>query len=146
MEELATSVLAYALWPLLTLSIVALWAAAALDILRHKRRGTFTNTGLLGMAAVVSVVAVIAVSGICAVFADQWFEAVSRAGSDGTRASGNCSGHEVLSLSRLRGRCGNSSSQRLFTSHIGSVAQLDRALASGARGRAFESRRAHSVN
>jgi hypothetical protein len=87
MEELATSVLAYALWPLLTLSTVALWAAAALDILRHKRRGTFTNTGLLGMAAVVSVVAVIAVSGICAVFAGQWFEAVSGAGSIGTRAS-----------------------------------------------------------
>ena len=87
MEELATSVLAYVLWPLLTLSIVALWAAAALDILRHKRRGTFTNTGLLGMAAVVSAVAVIAVSGICAVFAGQWFEAVSRAGSDGARAS-----------------------------------------------------------
>jgi hypothetical protein len=87
MEELATSVLAYALWPLLTLSTVALWAAAALDILRHKRRGTFPNTGLLGMAAVVSVVAVIAVSGICAVFAGQWFEAVSGAGSIGTRAS-----------------------------------------------------------
>jgi ABC-type anion transport system duplicated permease subunit len=87
MEELATSVLAYALWPLLILSTVALWAAAALDILRHKRRGTFPNTGLLGMAAVVSVVAVIAVSGICAVFAGQWFEAVSRAGSIGTRAS-----------------------------------------------------------
>lgn len=87
MEELATSVLAYALWPLLTLSIAALWAAAALDILRHKRRGTFPNTGLLGMAAVVSVVAVIAISGICAVFAGQWFEAVSRAGSIGTRAS-----------------------------------------------------------
>ena len=87
MKELATSVLAYALWPLLTLSTVALWAAAALDILRHKRRGTFPNTGLLGMAAVVSVVAVIAVSGICAVFAGQWFEAVSRAGSIGTRAS-----------------------------------------------------------
>jgi ABC-type anion transport system duplicated permease subunit len=87
MEELATSVLAYALWPLLTLSTVALWAAAALDILRHKRRGTFPNTGLLGMAAVVSVVAVIAVSGICAVFAGLWFEAVSRAGSIGTRAS-----------------------------------------------------------
>jgi hypothetical protein len=86
-EELATSVLAYALWPLLTLSIVALWAAAALDILRHKRRGTFTNTGLLGMAAVVSVVAVIAVSGICAVLAGQWFEAVSRASSVGTRAN-----------------------------------------------------------
>ena len=87
MEELATSVLAYALWPLLTLSTVALWAAAALDILRHKRRGTFPNTELLGMAVVVSVVAVIAVSGICAVFAGQWFEAVSRAGSIGTRAS-----------------------------------------------------------
>ena len=87
MEELATSVLEYVLWPLLTLSIVALWAAAALDILRHKRRGTFTNTGLLGMATVVSAVAVIAVSGICAVFAGQWFEAVSRAGSDVTRAS-----------------------------------------------------------
>ena len=61
MEELATSVLAYILWPLLTLSIVVLWAATALDILRHRRRGTFTNRGLLGMAAVVSFVAVIAV-------------------------------------------------------------------------------------
>ena len=87
MEGLATSILAYALWPLLTLAMVALWAAAALDILCHKRRGTFTNTGLLGMAAVVSVVAIIAVSGIYAVFAGQWFEAVSRASSDGTRAS-----------------------------------------------------------
>ena len=87
MEELVTSVLAYALWPLLTLAIVVLWTAAALDILRHKRQGTFTNTGLLGMAAVVSVVAVIAVSGICAVFAGQWSEAVSRASSKGTQAS-----------------------------------------------------------
>jgi hypothetical protein len=87
MEELATSVLAYASWPLLTLAILALWAAAALDILRHKRRGTFTSRGLLGMAAVVSVVAVIAVSGICAVFAGQWSEAVSRASSKGTQAS-----------------------------------------------------------
>ena len=87
MEELATTVLAYVLWPFLTLSIVALWAAAALDILRHKRRGTFTNTGLLGMATVVSAVAVIAVSGICAVFAGQWSEAVSRGSTEGTRAS-----------------------------------------------------------
>ena len=31
-----------------------------------------------------------------------------------------------------------------FHLRLGSVAQLDRALASGARGRAFESRRAHS--
>jgi hypothetical protein len=85
-KELVTPVLAYALWPLLTLATVALWAAAALDILRHKRRGTFTNAGLLGMAAVVSVVAIIAVSGISAVFARQWSEAESRAGTDGTRA------------------------------------------------------------
>jgi hypothetical protein len=87
MEELATSVLAYASWPLLTLAILAIWAAAALDILRHKRRGTFTSRGLLGMAAVVSVVAGIAVSGVFAVFAGQWSEAVSRASTDGTRAS-----------------------------------------------------------
>jgi predicted PurR-regulated permease PerM len=86
-EELATPVLAYVLWPLLTLAIVALWAAAALDILRHKRRGTFTNRGLLGMATVVSIVAVIAVCGVCAVFAGQWSEAVSRASTGGTRAS-----------------------------------------------------------
>jgi hypothetical protein len=86
-EELATSVLAYTLWPLLTLAILVLWAAAALDILRHKRQGTFTNTGLVGMAAIVSVVAVIAVFGICAVFAGQWFETVSRASFDGTQAS-----------------------------------------------------------
>lgn len=80
------TVLAYVLWPLLTLTVVALWAAATLDILRHKRRGTFTNTGLMSMAAVVSVVAVIAVSGVCAVFAEQWSEAVSRASTDGTRS------------------------------------------------------------
>jgi hypothetical protein len=86
-EELATPVLAYVLWPLLTLAIVALWAAAALDILRHKRRGTFTKAGLLSMAAVVSVVAVIAVCGVCAVFAGQWSEAVSRASTDDTQAS-----------------------------------------------------------
>ena len=86
MEELATSVLAYILWPLLTLSIVVLWAAAALDILRYKRRGTFTNTRLLGMAAVISVFAIIAVSSISAVFAGRWSEAVSRAGTDGTQA------------------------------------------------------------
>jgi hypothetical protein len=85
-KELVTPVFAYALWPLLTLAIVALWATAALDILRHKRRGTFTNAGLLGMAAVVSVVAIVAVSGISAVFAGQWSEAVSTAGTEGTRA------------------------------------------------------------
>ena len=86
MEELVTSVLAYALWPLLTLAIVVLWTAAALDILRHKRQGTFTNTGLLGMAAVVSVVAGIAVSGVFAVFAGQWSEAMSRMSCEGSQA------------------------------------------------------------
>jgi hypothetical protein len=85
--ELATSVLTYASWPLLTLTIVVLWVAASLDILRHKGRGTFTGSGLLGMAAVVSVVAVIAVSGIFAVFAGQWSEAVSRASSKGPQVS-----------------------------------------------------------
>lgn len=85
-EELATSVLAYALWPLLTLTVVVLWVVAALDILRHKRRGTFTNKGLLGMAALVSVVAVVAISSICAVSAGRWSEAVSRASIGGIRA------------------------------------------------------------
>ena len=74
----ATSVLAYVLWPSLTFAIVALWFAAMLDITRHRRRGTSTSAGLLGMATLVSVVAVIAVAGISAVFAVQWAEAVSR--------------------------------------------------------------------
>lgn len=78
-ERPVAAVFAYALWPLLTLTVVALWAAAALDILRHKRRGTFNNAGLLGMAAIVSVIAIVAISGIHAVFADQWSEAMSRA-------------------------------------------------------------------
>jgi hypothetical protein len=81
MEELATSVLSYALWPLLTLAIVALWVAAILDISRHRRRGTSTNAGLLYMTTLVSVVAVIAVAGISAVLAAQWTEAVSGASS-----------------------------------------------------------------
>jgi hypothetical protein len=79
----ATSVLPYALWPLLTLAIVALWIAAMLDITRHRHRGTFTGAGLLGMAALVSVVAVIAVAGVSAVFAAQWAGAMSRATSNG---------------------------------------------------------------
>jgi predicted PurR-regulated permease PerM len=87
MEELARSVLAYASWPLLTLAILALWIAAALDILRHKSRGTLTSRGLLGMAVIVSVVAVIAASGIFAVFAGQWSEAMSRMSSEGSQAS-----------------------------------------------------------
>jgi hypothetical protein len=84
MEELATSVLSYALWPLLILAMGALWIAAMLDIIRHRGGGTFTSAGLLGMATLVSVVAVIAVAGISAVLAAQWAEAVSR---DGTQAN-----------------------------------------------------------
>lgn len=87
MKELATSVLAYSLWPLLTLAVIFLWAAAMLDVLRHKSRGTFTDKGLLGMAAVVSVVAVVAISSIGALFAGSWSEAVSRASAGGTQAS-----------------------------------------------------------
>ena len=87
MGSLATSVLPYALWPLLTFVIVALWIAAMLDIARHRRRGTFTSAGLLCMATLVSVVAVIAVAGISGVFAAQWVDAVSRASSDGIQTS-----------------------------------------------------------
>jgi hypothetical protein len=86
-EELATSVLAYALWPSLNLVVLVLWVAAALDILRHKRRGTFTDATLWGMGAVVSVIAVAAISSFYAVFAGQWSEAMSRANIGGILAS-----------------------------------------------------------
>ena len=87
MDAPATSVLAYVLWPLLTFTIVVLWLAAMLDISRHRRRGTFTGAGLLGMATLVSVVAVIAFAGISAVLAAQWVETVSRASSDEIQVS-----------------------------------------------------------
>jgi hypothetical protein len=83
MDDPATSVLEYALWPLLTFTIVALWLAAVVDISRHRRRGTFTGAGLLGMAILVSIVAVIACAGTSAVLATRWVEAVSRAGFAG---------------------------------------------------------------
>src|SRR3712207_529109 len=86
MEGLATSVLSYALWPSLTLALVALWVAAILDITRHRRRRTSTNAGLLYMTALVSVATVIAVAGISTVFAAQWTEAVSGATSGETQA------------------------------------------------------------
>ena len=81
-----TSVLAYALWPSLTLAIVILWLAGMLDITRHRRRGTFASAELLGMATLVSVVAVIALTGISAILAAQWIEAVSGVSSDGIQA------------------------------------------------------------
>jgi hypothetical protein len=86
MDAPATSVLAYALWPLLTFTIATLWLAALLDISRHRRRGTFTGAGLLGMAALVSIVAVIAFAGSSAVLATRWVEAVSSAGLAGIQA------------------------------------------------------------
>jgi hypothetical protein len=86
MDAPATSVLEYALWPLLTFTIVALWLAAVVDISRHRRRGTFTGAGLLGMAMLVSIVAVIACAGTSAVLATRWVEAVSRAGFAGIEA------------------------------------------------------------
>jgi hypothetical protein len=86
MDALATSVLEYALWPLLTFTIVALWLAAVVDISRHRRRGTFTGAGLLGMAILVSIVATIACAGTSAVLATRWVEAVSRAGFAGIEA------------------------------------------------------------
>ena len=86
MDAPATSVLTYALWPLLTFIIVALWLAALLDISRHRRRGTFTGAGLLGMAILVSIFAVIACAGSSALLASRWVEAVSRAGFAGDQA------------------------------------------------------------
>ena len=86
MDALATSILEYALWPLLTFTIVTLWLAAVVDISRHRRRGTFTGAGLLGMAMLVSIVAVIACAGTSAVLATRWVEAVSRAGFAGIEA------------------------------------------------------------
>ena len=82
----AASVLAYVLWPALTLAIIILWVAAMLDITRHRRRGTFTSAGLLGMAILISVVAVVAVTGISAVLAAGWIDATSRASFAGIQA------------------------------------------------------------
>ena len=86
-EELATLVLPYVLWPLLTLAVAGLWVAAAIDIARHRHGETFTNAKLLSMATLVSVVAVIALAGIGATFGGQWSDAVSTATSDGTQAN-----------------------------------------------------------
>ena len=86
-EELVGSVLAYAWWPLLNVVVIVLWAAAALDILRHRRQGTFTDTVLWSMATIVSVVAVVAISGIYAVCAGQWSEDMARRSIDWVEAS-----------------------------------------------------------
>lgn len=82
--ELTALILSYILWPLLTLALAGLWLAAAADIARHRRCGTFTGAKLLGMAGAVSVVAVIAIAGVGATFGGQWADAVS-ATSGGAR-------------------------------------------------------------
>jgi hypothetical protein len=87
MEELATSILTFGLWPLLTLVVVALWVVGTLDIIHHGRGEAPTNVKSLCMATLVSAVAVIAIAGIGAVFGGQWFEAVARAGSDGIQTN-----------------------------------------------------------
>jgi hypothetical protein len=84
MEGPAT-ILSYALWPLLVLALGGLWLAAALEIARHGRAGSFTGAKLMGMAAAVSAVAVIALAGAGATFGGAWAEAVS-AGPDEERA------------------------------------------------------------
>lgn len=81
-----TSILQYALWPSLTLAMLALWIFGVLDIDRHRRRGTSTSAGLLCMAGCVSLVAIFAIAGIGAVFADPWAETVATAGPDGREA------------------------------------------------------------
>ena len=72
-----TSVLQYALWPLLVLTLAGLWFAAAVQIARRRRGGGFTDAKLLGMAAAVSAVAVIALAGAGATLAGGWADAVS---------------------------------------------------------------------
>lgn len=59
------------------LALAGLWFAAAVQIARHRRSGTFTDAKLLGMAAAVSVVAVIALAGAGATLGRGWAEAVS---------------------------------------------------------------------
>ena len=83
--ELTALILSYILWPLLTLALAGLWLAAAVDIARHRRGGTFTGAKLLGMAGAVSVVAVIAIAGVGATFGGQWADAVSATSGGGGR-------------------------------------------------------------
>ena len=83
--KLTYPVLPYVLWPLLTLTVAGLRIAAALDIARHRRGGSFTNTKLSSMATLVSAVAIIALAGIGATFGSQWSDAVSGGTPDRTQ-------------------------------------------------------------
>lgn len=75
------SILSYALWPLLTLPLVALWIAALLDIKRSKDDGRCTKTRLISMATAVSVATLIAVFFVSVIF-PPWYGSVSRKASD----------------------------------------------------------------
>ena len=77
METSFASALQYALWPGLTLAMLALWVAAVLDIDRHRRRGSSTNARLACMACCVSVALIAAVAWSGALFAPGWAEAIS---------------------------------------------------------------------
>ena len=77
MEALVASVLQYALWPVMTLAMLALWVAAILDIDRHRRMGSSTSARLACMACCASVAAVAAIAWGSALFATPWAEAVS---------------------------------------------------------------------
>ena len=88
MGTLVTLVLQYALWPSLAFAVLALWIFGILDIDRHRRRGTSTSAGLLGMAGCVSLVAIFAIAGVGAVFADPWAEAVATAAPDEGESGG----------------------------------------------------------
>ena len=77
------TLVSYALWPLLTLVIVALWFAATLDIVLYSGGEAFTKAKLLFMAVLVSAVATAGVASIGGVFGGgQRFDTVGRANSD----------------------------------------------------------------
>ncbi len=85
--EAVLTFVSYALWPLLTLAILALWFAATLEIVLHRSDEAFTSVKLLCMSALVSVAAAAAVVSVGAVFAGQWIETVERANpSQGVQA------------------------------------------------------------
>lgn len=76
------TLISYALWPLLTLVIVALWFAATLDIVLYSGGEAFTKLKLLCMAVLVSAVATAGVASIGGVFGGGRFDTVAGANSD----------------------------------------------------------------
>ncbi len=91
-----TSVLQYALWPLLALALAGLGFAATVDIARRRRGGGFTDAKLLGMAAAVSAVAVIALAGAGATLAGGWADAVSASPDEARSMEGAPTGRAYI--------------------------------------------------